>query len=309
MEFSKQFFHYSPDILPHHRAENSMKNSKRRTNDATTQKLIDIESTERLSSQSIGAMSDQPRLLREYLEASISNTFSELLFRLTHEIYNEKKAQSLWNAIVAHRESLKSKLDRDMGMLVAALDYLSNISGDILNPKIMDDSQIEAVADRATRDSLTGLYLRDVFDFSLDRLIQQHIDANRSLCVALVDIDDFKYVNDKYGHQTGDNLLRDIGRLLLENIREGDFPARYGGDEFAIIFPHTALDAAIAMADRLSEGIQQHSADYRPLVTVSIGVACIGLPTVTNMQELIRSADRALYKAKASGKNRVVGNA
>jgi diguanylate cyclase (GGDEF)-like protein len=286
-----------------------MKKRKRRASDATTQKLIDIESKERLSSESIGAMSDQPGLLKEYLEASISNTFSELIFRLTHEIYNEKKAQSLWNAIVAHRESLKSKLDRDIGMLVAALDYLTNISRDIMNPKIMDDSRIEAAAYSATHDSLTSLYLRGVFDFLLDRLIQQHIDSNRSLCVALVDIDNFKYVNDKYGHQTGDKLLRDIGGLLLENTRKGDFPARYGGDEFAIIFPHTAFDAAIVMADRLREGIQQQFADDGPLVTVSIGVACIGLPTATNMQELIRSADRALYKAKASGKNRVAGSA
>ena len=282
-----------------------MKKPKRRSSDDTTKKLISIESKERLSSQSIGAMSDQPGLLKEYLESSIYNNFSELMFRLTHEIYTEDKAESLWNDIAAHREGLKDKLGRDVGMLVASLDYLSNISGDILNPKIMDDSRIEAAADRATRDSLTGLYLRGVFDFSLDRLIRQHIGSNRSLCLALADIDDFKYVNDTYGHQTGDKVLRDIGGLLLKNTRKGDFTARYGGEELAIIFPHTSFDDAIALAERLREDIRQHFSTDGPPVTVSMGVSCIGLPTVTDMRELVRSADRALYKAKASGKNRV----
>ncbi|OGQ97783.1 MAG: hypothetical protein A2521_02475 [Deltaproteobacteria bacterium RIFOXYD12_FULL_57_12] len=286
-----------------------MKNPKRRSSDDTTEKLIDIESKERLSSQSIGAMSDQPGLLKEYLESSIYNTFSELIFRLTHEIYTEDKAESLWNDIAAHREGLKGKLGRDVGILVAALDYLSNISGDILNPKIIDDSRIEAVADRATRDSLTGLYLRGVFDFSLDRLIRQHISSNRFLCLALVDIDDFKSVNDTYGHQTGDKVLRDIGGLLLKNTRKDDFTARYGGEELAIIFPHTSFDDAFALAERLREDIRQYFSTDGPPVTVSMGVSCIGQPTVTNMRELVRSADRALYKAKASGKNRVEGSA
>jgi diguanylate cyclase (GGDEF)-like protein len=284
-----------------------MRRRKRRVCDDTTKRLIDIESKERLSSQSICTLSDHPELLKEYLESSISNTFSELMFRLTHEIYTEDKAESLWNDIAAHREGLKGKLGRDVGMLVAALDYLSNISGDILNPKIMDDSRIEAAADKATRDSLTGLYLRGVFEFSLELLVQQHIGSNRPLCVNLVDIDDFKYVNDKYGHQKGDEVLREIGGVLLMGIRESDFAARYGGEELAIIFPQTSLDEGIAMADRLREGIRQHFSADGPQITVSMGVSCICPPTVTNMRQLIRSADRALYKAKAAGKNRVIG--
>ncbi len=286
-----------------------MQTPKRRKSDDTTRKLIDIESKERLSSRSIGTLSNQPELLKEYLESSISNTFSELMFRLTHEIYTEDKAEKLWNDISAHRECLIDKLDRDVGMLVAALDYLSNISRDILNPKIMDDLRIEEAAYKATRDSLTGLYLRGVFEFSLERLIQQHNNENQPLCIALLDIDDFKHVNDKYGHQTGDKVLHDIGTLLLKGARDGDLTARYGGEELAIIFPQTLLDDAIVIADRLRKRIQKHFSAKGPQVTASIGVSGIRASAVTNARQLIRCADKALYKAKSSGKNRVIGSA
>ena len=120
-------------------------------------KLIDIESTDRLTSDSIGALSDQPDLLKAYLDSALGNTFSELMFRLTHEVYAEEKASELWHQIATHRAGLKKRLDRDVGTLVAALDYLSNISGDISSPKIMADLRIEEAAAMATRDSLTGL--------------------------------------------------------------------------------------------------------------------------------------------------------
>jgi hypothetical protein len=132
----------------------------------TARKMVDIESKEQLTSNSISALSDQPALLKEYLESSIANTFSELLFRLTHETYTEQKASDLWHQIVAHKHDLMKKIGRDVGILVAALDYLSNISGDILSPKIMADLRIEEAAAMATRDSLMGLYLRGVFGLS-----------------------------------------------------------------------------------------------------------------------------------------------
>lgn len=195
----------------------------------TTRRLVDIESTDRLTSASIDKLSNKPALLKSYLDASIGNTFSELMFRLTHEIYTEKRASNLWHKIVTHRESLKKQLNRDMGMLVAALDYLSNISGDISSPKIMGDLRIEEAAEMATRDSLTGLYLRGVFDFMLEQMVSDHRKYNKSLSLLMLDIDDFKQVNDDHGHQAGDEVLRKMGEILMKIIRDTDFPARYGG--------------------------------------------------------------------------------
>ena len=155
-------------------------------------RLVVIESKNRITSKSIGELAYKPKLLKHYLESSIANTFSELQYRLTHEIYTEEKATALWERILAHRVSLKSLLSRDVGMLVAALDDLVNISGDILNPKNIDDLQLEAVANIATRDYLKELYQRSVFDFFLDLMVQEHCWHKRVLSLLLIDIDDFK---------------------------------------------------------------------------------------------------------------------
>lgn len=271
----------------------------------TTRRLVDIESTDRITSDSIDKLSHKPALLKSYLDASIGNTFSELMFRLTHEIYTEKKASNLWHKIVTHRESLQKQLNRDMGMLVAALDYLSNISGDISSPKIMGDLRIEEAAVMATRDSLTGLYLRGVFDFMLEQMVSEHRRYTKSLSLLMLDIDDFKQVNDVHGHQTGDQVLREVGEIIIKTIRDADFPARYGGEEIVVIFPETAIDPAAVIAERLRAEVHRYFSDCGPSITVSIGVSCIRNPDVITASELVRQADQAMYKVKHSGKNRV----
>jgi diguanylate cyclase (GGDEF)-like protein len=272
----------------------------------TTRRLIDIESKNRLNSASIDVLSDTPGLLKQYLESSIANTFSELLFRMTHEIYTEKKATDLWFKIIDHRESLKKTLNRDTGMLVAALDYLANISGDLSNPKIIDDLRLEEAAEMATRDSLTGLYLRGVFEFFLEKMVLEHRRYGKAISLILLDIDDFKKVNDNYGHQVGDAVLSRIGKMIMKNIRNFDFPARYGGEEIAIIFPDTPIGKAAVLADRLRKYLNRSFLKNGPVVMVSIGVSCIHEPDITTAAELIRAADKALYEAKRSGKNKVL---
>ncbi|MBA6233630.1 MULTISPECIES: GGDEF domain-containing protein [unclassified Colwellia] len=271
--------------------------------DNTKRMLVDIESTDRLTSDSIDKFSRKPALLKSYLDASTGHTFSELMFRLTHEIYTEKKASNLWHKIVKHRKDLKNKLNRDMGMLVSALDYLSNISGDISSPKIMGDLRIEAAAAMATRDALTGLYLHGVLDFMLEQMVAEHSRYNKSLSLLMLDIDDFKQVNDVYGHQFGDEILQKLGRITKKTIRDADFPVRYGGEEFVIVFPDTAIDSAAEMAERLRMEVSRYCSENGPKITVSIGVSCIRDPDVITASELIRQADDVMYKVKSSGKN------
>jgi diguanylate cyclase (GGDEF)-like protein len=271
----------------------------------TTKKLVDIESRDRLTSKSINILCIKPELLKEYLESSLSHTFSELLFRLTHEIYTEDRAGKLWDQIVAHKNNLEKMIERDVGILVAALDYLTNVTGDLSNPKIMDDLRIEEAADMATRDSLTGLYTRAVFDFTLKRMVTEHVRYDRNLSLLLADIDDFKQVNDRYGHQAGDEVLRRMGKLFLNGIREADFPARYGGEEISVILPETPINQAVALAERLRKKVYRHFTEKGPLLTVSIGVSCIHKPGITTALQLIRNADKALYVTKRTGKNTV----
>jgi diguanylate cyclase (GGDEF)-like protein len=269
----------------------------------TTKKLIDIESRDRLTSKSINTLSNNPELLRGYLESSLTHTFSELLFRLTHEIYKENKASKLWDHIVAHKTNLENMFERDVGILVAALDYLTNVTGDLSSPKIMDDLRIEEAANIATRDSLTGLYTRAVFDFSLTRIVKEHARYERHLSLLLADIDGFKQVNDHFGHQAGDEVLRRIGKLFLDGIREADLPARYGGEEISVILPETPINQAVALGERIRKKVYRHFTEKGPHLTVSIGVSCIHKPDIATAQQLVHSADKALYTAKRSGKN------
>lgn len=282
-----------------------MNKKRSRSKIETTKKLVDIESRDRLTSKSINVLCDNPELLKEYLESSLSHTFSELLFRLTHEIYAEDMAGKLWDQIVAHKTNLEKMTERDVGILVAALDYLTNVTGDLSSPKIMDDLRIEEAADMATRDSLTGLYTRAVFDFSLNRMVTEHVRYDRNLSLLLADIDDFKKVNDRFGHQAGDEVLRRMGKLFLNSIREADFPARYGGEEISVILPETPINQAVALAEKVRKKVYRHFTEEGPFLTVSVGVSCIHKPGITTALQLVRNADKALYATKRSGKNKV----
>lgn len=269
----------------------------------TAKKLFDIESKGRLNSDSIEGLSEKPQLLKEYLDFSIANTFSELMFRLTHEFYTEDRAEKLWNNIINHRDSLKNFLNRDVGILVSALDYLTNITGDIKSPKIIDDRRIEEAATMATRDHMTGLYLRNVFDFSLIRLFKEHKRYKKDLSLLMIDIDNFKIVNDNFGHPAGDKVLKKIGQIIMNTVRSADFPARYGGEEISIILPETDEEKAVKLAERLRDAVIKcfHS---EPKITISIGVSS-DIDTALKGVDMLRYADKALYAAKLKGKNRV----
>jgi diguanylate cyclase (GGDEF)-like protein len=164
------------------------------------------------------------------------------------------------------------------------------------------------VASQATTDSLTGLANRWAFDEELALEWRRAERVGDPLALILADIDSFKAVNDRYGHQVGDRVLRKVGEVLLANVRQVDLAARYGGEEFAIVVPETGLEGAIQLAERLREalaGTEVELPDGSTIsVTSSFGVAVKG--ELPQAEELVAGADEALYDAKRAGKNRVV---
>jgi diguanylate cyclase (GGDEF)-like protein len=147
------------------------------------------------------------------------------------------------------------------------------------------------------------------------RLIEEISRAKRyelPLSVLLIDIDHFKQINDTYGHQIGDDVLKNLGKLIPETLRENDIVARYGGEEIFAILPNTSDSDAIIAAERLRHKIESTALikdnkvnkDEAKNITVSIGLAAVGYG-VNEASELIKKADSALYSAKQRGRNQV----
>jgi diguanylate cyclase (GGDEF)-like protein len=161
----------------------------------------------------------------------------------------------------------------------------------------------------AFQDSLTGLYNQRYFHDFFDRELQRSARYSSDFAFMMLDIDDFKLINDNYGHQAGDKMLQAIATTTLNTVRNTDLVARYGGEEFALILPETTPDVARATAERLRRSIAQMSITWKGtqiFVTASIGLAFYA-DSNNNLskQQLIAIADAALYRAKKQGKNKV----
>jgi diguanylate cyclase (GGDEF)-like protein len=161
---------------------------------------------------------------------------------------------------------------------------------------------------QAVTDELTGLANHGRFQELLEAEAEQVRRYHHPLGLIMLDIDDFKRINDTYGHPQGDLVLQAVARVVRENSREADTPARYGGEEMALILPHTDLDGAYAIAERVRTAIEALripliGGDGSLQTSASVGVAATRDGT---RESLIAEADAALYDAKRQGKNRTV---
>lgn len=228
----------------------------------------------------------------------------KLMLNLTHEKLEEAEAKLLWGNIISHLKTMNAKLNRSVGLTVAAMDYITNISNKDLKPILIDEEKSRDIINSATTDDLTKLYTREFFDAALIDLYQQCKEKKQPISFIMIDIDDFKIVNDKYGHQTGDFVLKEIGKIIKKNIRDDDIAARYGGEELVIIVPESSTIQSKKIAERIRKQVEKNLFDKDLTVTVSIGISQMKLPFNT-IHSLIKCADSALYKSKANGKNQI----
>lgn len=181
----------------------------------------------------------------------------------------------------AELEALRAKLEAKQAELLAA------------------NAKLDALA---TTDGLTGIANRRTFQAWLEAECLRTKRYHSPLALIMLDVDHFKSLNDTYGHQAGDEILKMMGRLLTSSARNTDLVARYGGEEFAVILVNTDKAAAQEAAERLRRRIETEQWPHRP-VTASIGIASWG-PGADNASELISQADKALYFSKKTGRNR-----
>jgi two-component system, cell cycle response regulator len=161
----------------------------------------------------------------------------------------------------------------------------------------------------AQTDSLTELDNRRYLEQRLDEMFEHSRRLKEPVAVVLCDLDRFKSVNDTYGHQVGDVVLKELARILKREAREIDRVGRYGGEEFMLLLPGTVLDAAVTFAERARKAVEAHTFSFDGGTlqrTMSCGVAAWPHPRIEECDALVRAADDALYVAKETGRNRVV---
>ncbi|HEX3596768.1 MAG TPA: diguanylate cyclase [Polyangiaceae bacterium] len=175
------------------------------------------------------------------------------------------------------------------------------------------NSELEGLLSRTERlamtDALTGVYNRRRFGEMLRREWATARRYKHPLSLVLFDVDHFKAVNDGDGHAAGDEVLKNVAQIITTAIREVDVCARYGGDEFVLLLPHTAAENAVTVADRIREKLAKTRRTWSGAacnISLSAGAASSDDATLTNPDELMESADRALYEAKRDGRDRCV---
>ncbi len=204
------------------------------------------------------------------------------------------------NGVPVERASLRPGDHLEVGTVSLRLDLLSV-------DEITHLGNVLARLEAGNRDPLTGLLTRAWIEEELPVVLDTARLYGTPLACLFVDVDHFKSVNDRFGHQTGDDVLVGIARLLLVGVRESDACVRYGGEELLMFLQDSSEDTAFEVAERVRRAIEGHdwSRTYTGLrVTASFGVACARPDE--SVKEWINRADRALYAAKASGRNRVV---
>lgn len=193
-----------------------------------------------------------------------------------------------------NRFNKKSITDDDVRMLI----MFANQAGlAIENSKLYEQTVV-----LSNSDSLTGLWNHGYFQYLLSEEIKKSSSLKSSFTLLMIDIDNFKSFNDTYGHQAGDNIVRDLSKLFKDISRKIDIIARYGGEEFAIILPATKKEEALILAERLRKNIEKSPSLMN--ITVSIGVSSFP-EDAEDKEMLIFKADKALYEAKKMGKNKI----
>lgn len=160
----------------------------------------------------------------------------------------------------------------------------------------------------AARDALTGLYNKRFMFNELENYSRIARRSGRAYCIIMIDIDDFKQINDRFGHLSGDEYLKQLAALILGSLRDQDIAGRIGGEEFLVILPETAIDGAFQLAVRIRKTVEEFVLRYQKAeirTTISAGV-CQYEKSINDVKEFLDLADRAMYEAKKSEKNKVM---
>ncbi|GAC1313316.1 MAG: diguanylate cyclase [Vulcanimicrobiaceae bacterium] len=214
---------------------------------------------------------------------------------------------------------LTDSADETRGLELGAVDYVTKpFTAAVVRARVRNHVELKRARDKILRlartDGLTGVANRRQFDDVLEVEYKRHVRSKASLSLILLDLDYFKAFNDAYGHVAGDECLRAIANALASNMRRpADVAARYGGEEFACVLPETDLDGARSVAERIRDDIERLDIPHRgsrasDRVTTSIGIVSTDCIATTSPVDVVTAADANLYRAKATGRDRIVAS-
>ena len=255
--------------------------------------------------------SDDDRLISELNRITENNgdeAYQVLFSVITHLDLSPEQAVDYWKQIVTHRNSMSESLGRGVNLRTAICDYFCTINKSMTNPIIIEIRVLEDALYSLRYDSLTGLYSRRTFDEVFVREVERANRYGKELSVLFFDLDDFKQVNDTFGHLAGDDALEHVARIVMSEIRTIDIASRYGGEEIVVVLPETGKAAAFVVGERIREKVEEMKLTYNDKIinlTISGGIATLPLDA-TDTKALIANADIAVYKAKEEGKNNIV---
>jgi two-component system cell cycle response regulator len=252
------------------------------------------------------------KLRAEHVHIALSDIMMPKMdgFELIKTIRSDAELKSLYLILITARIQ---EGDRVRGLDLGADDYITKpFSFSELLARIRVGSRViqyqQHLEYQTQTDSLTGLYNRRAFEKKMTDEFERSSRYNHPLSLLILDIDNFKVINDTYGHNGGDAALVKISEILRTTTRQSDFPSRFGGEEFVLILPETDHGNAILAAEKVLAEIRSSvfstNNGYFTL-TVSVGISSTSLHTYGNANQMIEDADRALYSAKHNGKDRI----
>jgi diguanylate cyclase (GGDEF)-like protein len=243
-------------------------------------------------------------LVKEY-----GNIACQMIFQVIADLHLDRGAAfNHWIQVNRHSLWLNNQVGRPIPLAASICDYFANQENKLINhPKITTIEHFDSLLNHSTIDSLTGLFNRNCFNDTLAHLLALTQREDSELSLVFFDLDDFKLVNDTYGHQIGDMVLRKFGKLLSNSIRKSDIALRYGGEEFVILMPNTNHKDALMLSNRIRLNVKstpfiENGTNLH--ISISGGLAVYPTHAKTS-DELIYSADSALYRAKGAGKNNI----
>lgn len=231
--------------------------------------------------------------------------FSDLLYSISHHYFAPEVAEDIWNKVLSHKLMMSAKLGRNVRITVATLDYLSSITGETRRFISIPETCVAEAANLSMRDGMTGLFNQSACYELLELELSNYRRYSVGAALILMDIDNFKSINDRWGRQEGDRILLELAATLKKETRDSDICCRFGGEEFAVILPFTNDPRhAFRIAERIRSGAAKIMSSGQK-ITISEGLALCDESTQTS-HTLVERADRALCQAKRNGKNKVV---